>query len=206
MKYRYIRVLNLKMLLLTIVAVMSCEVLDKDPIGDFSAEFAFSSSERIELSAVGMYDALQHEEFLGGRALIYADIRGEDTNVPSYFGDIARFNLLADNGTILNAWGGAYATINTANLFLDGMNANRDKLTPEKADNYEGEALFIRALTHFYLVNLFAQPYNFTADASHLGVPIRTFATSGENITDAQNEVPRSTVKQVYDQIIADLT
>lgn len=205
MNYRHIKVFNLKMLLLTIVAAMSCEVLDKDPIGDFSSELAFSSPERIELSAVGMYDVLQHEEFLGGRALIYADIRGEDTNVPSYFGDVARFNLLADNGTILNAWTGAYATINTANLFLEGMEANKDKITPEKAENYEGEALFIRALTHFYLVNLFAQPYNFTPDASHLGVPVRTFATSGENITDSQNEVPRSTVKQVYDQIIEDL-
>src|SRR5690606_39529769 len=106
------------------------------------------------------------------RALIYADIRGEDTNVPSYFGDVARFNLLADNGTILNAWTGAYATINTANLFLEGMEANKDKITPEKAEHYEGEALFIRALTHFYLVNLFGQPYNFTPDASHLGVQI----------------------------------
>lgn len=206
MKLRYIRILNLKMLLLFIIAVTSCEVLDKDPIGDFSSDLVFSSPERIELSAVGMYDALQHEEFLGGRALVYADIRGEDTNVPAYFGDLGRFNLLANNGTVLNAWTGAYATINTANLFLEGLNNNKDKLSAEQADNYEGEALFIRALTHFYLVNLFAQPYNFTADASHLGVPLRIIATSGDNITDPENEIPRSTVKQVYDQIIADLT
>lgn len=205
MKFTYIRVLNLKMLLLSIIAVMSCEVLDQDPIADFSADLAFSTPERIELSAIGMYNALQDEEFLGGRALIYADIRGEDTNVPAYFGDLGRFNLLADNSIILDAWTGAYETINTANSFLEGLDNNKDKLSAEKAGNYEGEALFIRALTHFYLVNLFAQPYNFTSDASHLGVPIRTFATSGDNINDSQNEVSRSTVKQVYDQIITDL-
>jgi hypothetical protein len=85
-----------------------------------------------------------------------------------------------------------YQTIFRANTVLE----NLDKATTLK-DNLEGQAKFIRALTHFQVVQLFAQPYGFTADNSHLGVPLRLKANIDVGV--------RSTVKQVYDQIIADL-
>src|SRR3712207_5384149 len=73
---------------------------------------------------------------------------------------------------------------------------------PERADFCEqqrGQALFLRALCHFDLVRVFAQPYNYTADASHLGIPVLT-------ITPGPNDNPsRNTVKEVYDQILIDL-
>lgn len=204
-KYKYIRVLKLKFIVLSIIVAASCDVVDQEPIGEFSSDLAFATPERIELSAIGMYDALQEPEFLGGRALVYADIRGEDTNVPSYFGDVPKFNMLANNGIALDAWTGGYLTINTANIFLKGLEENIEIISSEQASNYEGEALFIRALCHFYLVNLYAQPYSFTADASHFGIPIRITAVTNENVLDPENEVPRSSVNAVYAQIIADL-
>jgi tetratricopeptide (TPR) repeat protein len=63
-----------------------------------------------------------------------------------------------------------------------------------------GQALLLRALCHFDLCRVYAQPYNYTSDASHLGIPVLT-KTPGPDDNPA-----RSTVKQVYDQILVDLT
>jgi hypothetical protein len=61
------------------------------------------------------------------------------------------------------------------------------------------QALFIRALDHFMICNTYAQPYNFTADASHLGVPALT------RISGSNDLVKRNTVAQVYRRITDDL-
>lgn len=70
-------------------------------------------------------------------------------------------------------------------------------MTPENKTRIEGEGYFLRAWCHWELVKLWAQPYGFTADNSHPGVPIRLAADKNVEL--------RSTVGQVYQQIIADL-
>src|SRR5690606_20401204 len=62
-----------------------------------------------------------------------------------------------------------------------------------------GEALALRGLIYFDLVRIYAQHYTFTADASHLGVPI----SLSFNPT---NRPGRNSVKEVYDQVIDDMT
>jgi len=49
---------------------------------------------------------------------------------------------------------------------------------------------------HFNLVLCYSQPWNYTKDASHLGIPVMTKNPS------ANNPVIRSTAKQTYDRII----
>src|SRR5690606_16412989 len=124
---------------------------------------------------------------------------------PSYFGDLPRFNdLTSRNGTVSSAWTAAYRTINEANLFLKNLAANPGAAKPENEKKYVAEAKFIRALNYFYAVNLWAQPYKFTPDASHLGVPL--VLTASDAPFAPENQVARNTVKEVYDQIIKDLT
>ncbi len=53
------------------------------------------------------------------------------------------------------------------------------------------------SLAHFDLVRTYGQHYTYTADASHLGVPIVTSV-------DPLRKPARNTVKEVYEQIIAD--
>jgi hypothetical protein len=60
-----------------------------------------------------------------------------------------------------------------------------------------GEGYFLRAWCHWELVKLWAQPYGFTPDNSHPGVPIRLKA-------DKKIEI-RSSVSEVYRQILTDL-
>lgn len=73
---------------------------------------------------------------------------------------------------------------------------------PTQADycqNILGQALVLRAMCHFDLCRVYAQPYNYTSDASHLGVPV-LLKTPGPDDNPA-----RATVKEVYTQVLADL-
>ncbi|MDA3614061.1 RagB/SusD family nutrient uptake outer membrane protein [Polluticaenibacter yanchengensis] len=187
------------------IAFTSCKKeLYEEPFNAISDDAAFSTPDRIDKSAVGMYDALQNANYFSGRILIYADIRGIDANPNNFFGQMNLFNTLtAADATVASAYQGAYRTIYEANLFVKNFTPKASLVTAEKANQYLGEAKYIRSLCYFYLVNLWAQPYDFTADASHLGIPLVLEAASDPFATS--NNIARSTVKQVYDQLEADL-
>ncbi|WP_089906652.1 RagB/SusD family nutrient uptake outer membrane protein [Chitinophaga rupis] len=183
----------------------SCEKqVFEEPFANLSPADAFSSPERIAKAATGMYDQLQNREYFGGRILIYADIRGVDAGVPSYFGPMSQFTgLLSDNNTVSISWRDAYRTIYEVNNFMKGLEANPGKVSAEQTAQYIGEAKFIRSLCYFYLVNMWAQPYKFTASANHPGVPL--ILTVADDPFASSNQVPRNTVAEVYNQMEADL-
>jgi len=202
--------MNLKYLLAGIILfgilVSSCkkDTLFLAPLNSISQSDAFSTADRIEKSSVGMYDALQNQNFFSGRILIYSDMRGLDVTPNLFFGNMGFYSTTnSSDGTVALAYQGGYRTIYQANLFMKGLVLNTSLVTQAKADQYIGEAKFIRSLCYFYLVNMWAQPYNFTADASHLGVPL--VLTAADDPFNISNQVPRATVKQVYDQMEADL-
>ncbi|MCT4647495.1 MAG: RagB/SusD family nutrient uptake outer membrane protein [Carboxylicivirga sp.] len=94
-------------------------------------------------------------------------------------------------------WNALYQCIGIANFVLE----NIDTATPGNeydAAETKSRALFARANAYFVLVNSYAKHYNASTAVSDLGVPILL------NF-DMQNQEPRATVKQVYDQIFADL-
>ncbi|GAB3872796.1 RagB/SusD family nutrient uptake outer membrane protein [Hymenobacter segetis] len=199
-----LRRLTLCGLLLT--AATSCDVLTQDVPTALTKEDAFANATKIQQTAIGMYDQLQNAEFLGGRALIYSDIRSDDTNPASFFGNIGTLNPLAGDGTVLLAWTGGYRSLYGANFFLQEIAKNSGKVPAALEANYIGEAKFIRALIYFHLVNLWAQPYNFTPDASHPGVVLQLTAPDAGTAFDDSQSKPRATVKQVYTQMETDLT
>lgn len=188
------------------VTIASCEkkVIDLTAQDLLSSDLAFSTPEKIEGTVLAGYEGLQSAEFLSGRALVYVDLQGEDIfDRTNFFGDLTRFNLLANSGLAANVWTAGYQSIARANRAAVGVAANVDKITPEKARELIAECKFIRAIAHFYLVNFFGQTYTFTADASHPGVPVITEAFTSN---DPAANKPRSTVAQVYAAIITDLT
>ena len=205
--YQNITLRQLGLCVLLLTTATSCDkVLDQTPPTALTQEDAFANPDRIQKSAIGMYDQLQNAEFLGGRALIYSDIRSDDTNPTGFFGGIGTFNPLANDNTVLLAWTGGYRTIYGANFFLQQIAKNPGKVSATLEQNYIGEAKFIRALVYFHLVNLFAQPYNFTADASHPGVVLQLDAPDAATAFDASQAKPRSSVKEVYNLMEKDLT
>jgi hypothetical protein len=99
-----------------------------------------------------------------------------------------------------NLWAAGYAAINNCNLFIQGLNENKDKVSPALLTQYLGEAKFVRALAYTYLIQLYAQPFT-AGNGAGKGIPLRL---KGE-ATGANTDLARSTVAEVYNQIISDL-
>lgn len=96
-------------------------------------------------------------------------------------------SLLAENSDIAQYWNDSYNQIYAANSLMEGIEAST-KLSDQNKKQLKGEALFIRALQHFYLVNLFGN------------IPYITVTDYKKNST-----VSRMPVNQVYQNIINDL-
>lgn len=89
-------------------------------------------------------------------------------------------------------WRDAYKAIYSANRVIEKI---KDGESPE-LDQLKGECLFLRDLSHFFLVRFFGRPYSQNGGDSP-GIPIKD---------NTKNDFPeRNTVKQVYDFLIADL-
>lgn len=95
--------------------------------------------------------------------------------------------LLSSNTDISQYWNESYNRIYTANSIVEGAGSS-ESLTLENKKQLQGEAFFIRALIHFYLVNLFGDiPYITDTDYQKNSI------------------VKRMGQKEVYENIIADL-
>lgn len=68
-----------------------------------------------------------------------------------------------------------------------------------QATSILGQALLLRALCNFDMTNIYAQQYNYSPDASHLGIPILL------KTPPAGTHVARESVSAVYAQILADI-
>jgi hypothetical protein len=96
-------------------------------------------------------------------------------------------------------WGTFYSQNYVYNLVANGV-MQADQGTLKQKKELLAEARANRAYMHLMQVNYFAKPYNAATAATDLGVPIVTVADAGgENYS-------RSTVKEVYDFIIKELT
>lgn len=94
-------------------------------------------------------------------------------------------------------WVNFYKIISRANFVLQNIDTYEQGI--EYDVNYtKGRALFIRAHAYMYLINGYAKHYNVSTASSDLGVPL--LLEMNINAKEA-----RSTVQQVYDQIITDL-
>lgn len=104
-------------------------------------------------------------------------------------------------GTEANYWNMAYNHIATCNMVIaeaDNLKATtKEDIVLEK--KVRGEAHFLRALYYYVLANLYGAPYAPSTAASTPCVPIKTSAFIEDK------EYSRNSVKEVYEQIIADL-
>lgn len=180
------------------------DFLNTAPDTSLPIEDAFSNPDRILSQVNGIYAGVKNGQFYGGRYLIYNDIRGEDFIVNKPNGvtglDTWRFNVTSGTNEVVNLWGAVYAAINRANLVIDGVTANASILTPVLSKQYIAEAKFLRALSYYSLLQFYAKPY-VTDNGASLGVPLRL---KGEKDLSG-NDLKRSTVAEVYTQILKDL-
>lgn len=88
---------------------------------------------------------------------------------------------------VQSLWSSMYKSVYEANAVIEGLDASTE-LTASVKDQLKGEALFVRAFSYFYLVNLFGD------------VPLATSTDYNTN-----NTLARTPIVEVYDQIKNDL-
>ncbi|WP_172677380.1 RagB/SusD family nutrient uptake outer membrane protein [Marinifilum fragile] len=93
-----------------------------------------------------------------------------------------------------NDWKYAYNQIYVSNLIVSKLSGTSD----EEEQQLLAEAKIHRAFNYFILVNIYGKHYNEASSASDLGVPLLLKP-------DLLADLTRSTVKEVYDQIIKDI-
>jgi starch-binding outer membrane protein, SusD/RagB family len=220
MKKNYINIKNLVRALIVAPALFlaSCQnVIDLEPQTALSEVTAFQTPQRIELAVAGVYDAAQSGTFAGNVSRGYSlgaahvqqgDMRGEDgISVAAFFGITYQNNYDATTANNVWFWNNLYRTINRANVVIEGIDeaiAN-GVVTAEQGNAYKGELLFLRALSHHFLVIHYARPYNDNPTRENGGIPYRTVAIKGGPEVQEALTVGRGTVAEVYERILADL-
>ncbi|MBD0351157.1 MAG: RagB/SusD family nutrient uptake outer membrane protein [Flavisolibacter sp.] len=201
---------------LVLFAASCSKKLDIEPRQSIDATTALTTSEDVEAAVVGAYSIMGNAPLYGTNLFLMADISASDSR-SSAAGTADRYatwsgtfqgyrqiynkTMTRDNSEASRTWIAGYQAINMANTVLDALNIVTDA---NKKSQLEGEALFIRGIMHFELVRYYALPWGATPNNDQLGIVIRTKATKGE--TEAFEKTPRSTVAQVYQQVISDLT
>ena len=184
-----------------IVALTGCKgFLEEAPVLSQSDKLTLSTIDGLDKCVAGAYAPLTDASWYGSDWILYNEMK--TSNGKKYIGtayDSGRLNDYYNVSYTPNATSGvysaAYYVISAVNNVLDNLEG---KGTEAQRNNLKAECLFLRALSHFDAVITYAQPYCYTADASHMGVPVVLH-------TDAAARPERATVKEVYDQVEADL-
>ena len=196
--------------LLFIVAVyaISCtktELLNPVPTTLIADASAFETPARISNQVNGLYATFKGTGLWGSNYLLYSEARAGEfisTNQNPLQGGLT-YMMLTDAGTsdVNIVWQQAYQTINACNVFLEGMDALGKKAAGDSLyNNYTAEAKILRAVTYYSLLQLYAQPYINKA-GKNPGLPLRLKGNTGL----ADYNLARSSVEEVYQQIIKDL-
>lgn len=202
--------------LIALVGVSCKDVIDLEPYNQVSETSAFTTPSLVALSVTGMYNAAQlgyydaaYRGYPFGAAFVeQGDCRGEDVvNVATFYQITYMSTISTTSANNVWMWSDSYRLLNRCNIIIDGVRKAGEKgvITAAKALEYEAEARFLRALTYHELLIHFARPYKHTPDASHPGVPYHETPFTTSAAIDAGLAVGRSSVKDVYDKILADL-
>ena len=127
---------------------------------------------------------------------VMADNVADPLGLNGEYAQIYRWTSSFFNGSFGGEYRDAYISIYRANTLLEEV-ADLEGATPAEVDRIKAEAKFLRALSHFHVVRIWAMPYGYTADNSHLGIPLK--------ISADQTPQMRATVGEVYAQIVTDL-
>jgi len=200
------------------MGMFSCQesLLSPTPKTSVKAENVFDTADRVALLVNGMYTSVKNGNVLGGRVQIYGDVRANDfinrtsNGVTAYTVWNEQLNENSQND-VINFWTFAYQAINDINNVIAGLQDqdNIAKMVPPNFPlNYDAtrkayiaEGKFLRAVVYHYLLQFYAAPYAYTGLTPNPGVPLRIQPeTNSDN-----NLLARSTVQEVYAQILKDL-
>lgn len=192
--------------------------LDVAPSDGTDADAALTSSSDLAAARTGMYKALKGNsslvDYYGQQFFVYGDVHAGDdyqynnlggSNRASFYYDMnyqtaSEFTSSTSSSNV--AWKSPYIVIGRANRIIaaaEGGALSDAAEAKATIDQYAAEAKVLRALAHFDLVRIYGKPYTEDQGAS-LGVPLVT------GVLESNTKPARSTVAEVYTQVVKDLT
>ena len=186
--------------------------LDVAPSDGTDADAALTSSSDLDAARTGMYKALKGNsslvDYYGQQFFVYGDVHAGDdyqynnlggSNRASFYYDM-NYQTASEFTNV--AWKSPYIVIGRANRIIaaaEGGALSDAAEAKATIDQYAAEAKVLRALAHFDLVRIYGKPYTEDQGAS-LGVPLVT------EVLESNAKPARSTVAEVYTQVVKDLT
>ncbi len=195
-----IRNIKFVALILCLMPAVGCEkmltVKGENQISDLTELIQTPEDARMVLN--GAYDVLVN--VLNGRIQNFNELRSSNAAAPVLNNDLSAVYTRSTNffiTTTNSTYQDLYLSVFRANMLLD-YTKDVPGIDAAELAQIENEARFIRAIAHFWVLKTWAQPWGYSADNSHAGIVIR----------DAVSQLPkpRSSVKECYDFIQADLT
>lgn len=199
MKHIYIKSLIASLAFIT----LSCgdDFLELSPQQSVANEDALTTLDDFKSSITGVYNGISGANYYGRYFFLVPDVMADDVKQhPSAnrAKDYAEYTAVIGDGIASGMWTTMWSNINAANKIINAEVDLPASVVAEK-NHIVGEAMALRGLIYFDMVRLYAQHYGFTTDASHLGVPIVLEF-------DQTSEPNRNSVREVYDQVVSDLT
>lgn len=190
-------IINKLAVLVLFFLLTSCEdFLDVEaPDHKITSATVFKSDETAQSAMTGIYNELFRASFSGGRESSVHMLAGlssdELKTIRTNDFSLLEFNenaIQPGNERNLSLWASAYSIIYMTNSLLEGLDASQG-ISQNLKESLEGEAKFIRALSYFYLVNLYGE------------VPLITTTDYRVNAL-----APQTIRDEIYLQIIEDLS
>ncbi len=198
-----------------VIVLIACDgKLDIEPRQRIKSDLVLVNEQNLEAVLFGAYAGLKGTfgtneggELFGGDFNLMSEMLATTDNAVwagsfSTYREMAAKNLTTTNLVVRDNWIRAYDVINSTNNVLANLNlANTDA----KRDEIEGQARAIRAMVYFNLVRLWSRPWGTGTESSDPGVPLVLQPTLTTEDADALKTLGRSTVANVYTQILDDL-
>ncbi|MCM1094380.1 MAG: RagB/SusD family nutrient uptake outer membrane protein [Lachnospiraceae bacterium] len=189
------------------VGISGCsDFLEVMPKGKVTTPSFLSSPDGLKGALVGTYSKLY--AVYDGDFLRYPDVAGNMlsiVNASESSSMISQYNFTSNEdeelGAVGKIWTSVFEAMANANNIIqyEPEVVAQYPLQASECERILGEALYIRALCHLDVCLCYAQPYNYTPDASHLGVPV-LYKTPGPDDNES-----RKSVAEVYTLICDDL-
>ena len=190
------------MLSITLISCNRDELLDKDPYDVVLTENLITDFTSFESATAGAYNILQNGYYQGGLYAIASDLMSDNSFATwSLFADTDNYETTTDDREVLRIWSTISSLIAHTSIVIRQAESFDFESNQEQASDLIAQLYVIRGMAYFDMQRLFAQPYNFTADASHVGIPLIDETQVGIEIINPA----RSTTAQVYAKIISDI-
>lgn len=181
-------------LFVTLLIFESCESFTEVdmPESQLTGITVFKNNSTANAALSDIYSRIREGGIASGNQIGVTYLMGNYSDDLQFYGNNANFEqfskhtMVASNTYVSNLWTLTYGQIYAVNAMLQGLQAS--PISQENKERLQGEALFLRAYLHFYMVNLYGDvPYITTTDYK------------------INSAVSRMTQAEVWQKIVSDL-